>query len=75
MPAACSYATASKEQQRQSTGRQAQTDCAICLCPFDDEQDVRLLRCSHLFHAACIDEWLERANTCPCCKADCRRVA
>ena len=36
MPAACSYATASKEQQRQSAGRQAQTDCAICLCPFDE---------------------------------------
>ena len=75
MPAACSFAKAVAEQERQSTQRQTQDDCVICLSPFDDEQDVRLLRCSHIFHAACIDEWLERSNSCPCCKADCRRVA
>ena len=75
MPAACSFAKAVAEQERQSTQRQTQDDCVICLSAFDEAQDVRLLRCSHIFHASCIDEWLERSNSCPCCKADCRRVA
>ena len=35
---------------------------------------VRLLRCGHLFHTECIDEWFERSYRCPCCKAECCRV-
>ena len=75
MPAACSFASAAAEQARQSDTRCVQEDCVICLTAFDEHQAVRLLRCGHVFHAQCIDEWLERSNCCPCCKADCRRVA
>lgn len=28
------------------------------------------LRCGHTFHAACINEWLDRGDTCPLCRAD-----
>lgn len=45
-----------------------QSGCAICLEDYRaDESTVRLLKCSHIFHAGCIDEWLRRCNKCPCC--------
>uniref|UniRef100_A0ACD5Y9U6 Uncharacterized protein n=1 Tax=Avena sativa TaxID=4498 RepID=A0ACD5Y9U6_AVESA len=44
-------------------------DCAVCLCEFDDEDHLRLLpKCSHAFHAECIDTWLLSHSTCPLCR-------
>ncbi|KAJ0405550.1 hypothetical protein P43SY_009599 [Pythium insidiosum] len=42
--------------------------CPICLVEFEEDEDVRNLPCKHLFHVACIDEWLGRNTTCPMCK-------
>lgn len=47
-----------------------QGQCAVC---FDDykvnEQDVRKLPCTHLFHEKCIFPWLKNNATCPVCRA------
>ncbi len=43
-------------------------DCAVCLEPH--EARASALRCGHTFHAECIARWLERARTCPMCRAD-----
>jgi hypothetical protein len=41
----------------------------VCLDPLLDEQEVRGLRCKHVFHAKCLgDWWLEDKTECPICK-------
>uniref|UniRef100_A0A0D9XEN2 RING-type E3 ubiquitin transferase n=1 Tax=Leersia perrieri TaxID=77586 RepID=A0A0D9XEN2_9ORYZ len=45
-------------------------DCAVCLGEFRDGELVRLLpRCSHPFHAPCIDTWLRAHVNCPICRS------
>lgn len=45
-------------------------DCAVCLCEFEGEDNLRLLpKCSHAFHMDCIDTWLLSHSTCPLCRA------
>ncbi|XP_042484628.1 RING-H2 finger protein ATL13 [Macadamia integrifolia] len=44
-------------------------DCAVCLCEFEAEDQLRLLpKCSHAFHMECIDTWLLSHSTCPLCR-------
>lgn len=44
--------------------------CSICLCEFGKKEKVRLLKCLHRFHCACVDPWLlESSDTCPMCRA------
>ncbi|XP_050371805.1 RING-H2 finger protein ATL13 [Argentina anserina] len=45
-------------------------DCAVCLCEFEPEDQLRLLpKCSHAFHMECIDTWLLSHSTCPLCRS------
>ena len=40
--------------------------CCICIRNISEGQIVRLLPCDHLYHVACIDDWLTtRSETCP----------
>ncbi|KAJ4754326.1 hypothetical protein LUZ62_088731 [Rhynchospora pubera] len=44
-------------------------DCAVCLCEFEEDDNLRLLpKCSHAFHVDCIDTWLLTHSTCPLCR-------
>jgi len=47
--------------------------CSICLSKIKKRQKFRALPCSevkqHCFHTTCIDEWLQRNNSCPVCRA------
>ena len=45
-------------------------ECAICQAPIKPQDIVRLLGCRHVFHAGCIDPWLDRSTRCPTCRAD-----
>ncbi|KAK5117844.1 hypothetical protein LTR85_008618 [Meristemomyces frigidus] len=44
--------------------------CLVCLCEFEAKEVCRkLVKCSHLFHKECIDQWLtEGRNSCPLCR-------
>ncbi|KAM1857363.1 hypothetical protein ACFX14_007477 [Malus domestica] len=43
--------------------------CSICLQEFKDGENARELPiCGHLFHMACIDQWLKRQASCPMCR-------
>ncbi|KAL8136767.1 hypothetical protein V2J09_002768 [Rumex salicifolius] len=43
--------------------------CTICLQDLVEDERVRILpKCEHMFHVACIDEWLVRNASCPVCR-------
>ncbi|PIK58590.1 putative RING finger protein 44 isoform X4 [Apostichopus japonicus] len=47
-----------------------QTCCVVCMSDFEIKQLLRVLPCSHEFHARCVDKWLKTNRTCPICRAD-----
>jgi hypothetical protein len=40
--------------------------CGICLDYMDDK--ITILKCNHIFHESCINEWLSSNDTCPYCR-------
>ena len=43
--------------------------CAICLGDYTQGEELSLLPCKHVFHAACFRRWgLQGGETCPCCR-------
>lgn len=42
-----------------------QTTCVICMCEFETRQTLRVLPCSHEYHAKCIDKWLKVSAAVP----------
>ena len=43
--------------------------CAICLEQLENDDQIRILQCSHIYHQPCIDTWLTtRHARCPLCK-------
>jgi hypothetical protein len=42
--------------------------CSICMDDYKTNDEVFLLKCAHLFHVKCIDNWLEKQSTCPRCR-------
>eukprot|EP00977_Amphora_coffeiformis_P009215 scaffold2100_cov207-Amphora_coffeaeformis.AAC.3 len=48
-----------------------QRTCNICLEDFVVGDSVRkLVDCTHVFHPACLDRWLQRVASCPICKTE-----
>lgn len=45
-------------------------ECPVCLCEFEKGEQLKQLKCQHLFHSECIVNWLKLNRTCPCCRAD-----
>lgn len=44
--------------------------CVVCLTEMRDGDEVRELRCNHMFHRACLDLWVEHGKaTCPLCRS------
>ncbi|KAA0201701.1 hypothetical protein HAZT_HAZT005072 [Hyalella azteca] len=44
--------------------------CTVCLSDYENDENVRRLPCLHLFHTACIDQWLATSKRCPICRVD-----
>ncbi|KAJ4753744.1 E3 ubiquitin-protein ligase arkadia [Rhynchospora pubera] len=60
------------KQYKCGTGQHWEPErCVFCLSDVSDGEEIRELRCRHIFHRACLDTWLEhRWATCPICR-DC----
>ncbi|KAK8623098.1 hypothetical protein V6N13_117991 [Hibiscus sabdariffa] len=53
----------------EDSGDEEVVECAICLCKIDQDDEIRELRCDHLFHKVCLDRWAGyRRSTCPICR-------
>ncbi|KAF8407895.1 hypothetical protein HHK36_007033 [Tetracentron sinense] len=55
-----------------------EVECAVCLCRIEEGEEIRELRCDHIFHRVCLDRWLGYGHaTCPLCRgsSDPRRMA
>jgi hypothetical protein len=61
-------ASSDDDEQQQSQANPEQTQCMVCLQGFQGEDQVRGLRCLHIFHACCIDNWLIKTAVCPICR-------
>ncbi|RAR09454.1 ring finger domain-containing protein [Stemphylium lycopersici] len=46
--------------------------CLVCLCDFEvDDEARKLVKCEHMFHKICIDQWLTTGrNSCPLCRGE-----
>jgi hypothetical protein len=45
--------------------------CSICIDDYDDESEIRQLKCNHIYHITCIDPWLlKESYKCPLCRND-----
>lgn len=42
--------------------------CTICLADYEHSDSLVALACRHIYHRACLKEWLRRKNACPLCK-------
>ncbi|MEX1012076.1 MAG: RING finger domain-containing protein [Waddliaceae bacterium] len=48
-----------------------QTECVICIEDFNPQEPVTALKCNHIFHSQCINDWQNcdspKSNHCPIC--------
>lgn len=43
--------------------------CTVCQDDFNEQDNVRVLPCEHIYHLDCIDDWLKiHSYKCPCCR-------
>ncbi|XP_057948781.1 probable E3 ubiquitin-protein ligase XERICO [Malania oleifera] len=48
----------------------ALTECCVCLCGFEGEEEVSELSCKHFFHKGCLEKWFDKQHTsCPLCRS------
>ncbi|EAS06316.2 tetratricopeptide repeat protein (macronuclear) [Tetrahymena thermophila SB210] len=49
-------------------GEDEEEICNICLENLNNNQELRVLPCSHFYHTFCIDKWLLAKQSCPNCR-------
>ncbi|KAI3719941.1 hypothetical protein L6452_20847 [Arctium lappa] len=55
--------------QLQCSNKLEPVECAVCLSNIEEDEEIRVLRCDHLFHKGCLDRCIEyRHTTCPLCR-------
>lgn len=53
-------------------GTKLDSVCVICLEDFEEGDPCRILpSCRHIYHATCVDTWLNKKEECPKCRTHC----
>jgi hypothetical protein len=52
------------------TYKEHQTVCTICTNEYKDGDIEYHLKCTHVYHKKCLDDWLKVKKICPTCNAD-----
>ena len=42
-------------------------ECIICLEDMKYNEDLILVKCSHIYHKECLEKWMVRRSVCPLC--------
>ena len=42
-------------------------ECIICLEDMKFNDDLILVKCSHIYHKECLEKWMVRRSVCPLC--------
>ena len=59
----------SRNLYKRKPGTREEVECAVCLCEIGEGEEIRQLKCDHLFHRVCLDRWLGyKRLTCPLCR-------
>ncbi len=57
-----------------SNNKYTEKSCAVCLGEFKSDATIRRLTCSHIFHAKCIESWIQmkinEVPKCPVCNSE-----
>lgn len=53
---------------RMPTETESSASCVVCTFEIGMVDRVSELRCGHVFHASCVDPWLDMHHTCPTCR-------
>jgi len=64
-----------KLQSRPQPAAEEELTCPVCICEFEEGEQVRVLSCNHSFHCQCIDVWMAEQGTCPMCRSDTLEMA
>lgn len=71
-PASPAQECALRQQTVDPESRFEQDSCVICLCEFENGDNLMVLPCQHEFHTECINPWLlKKSSKCPICKTSC----
>lgn len=70
VPYEASKESSSPEEGEARSKSPDSVECIVCLVKLSDGDAVKYLPCRHVFHSACIDEWIMRSPKCPMCKLD-----
>eukprot|EP00943_MAST-04B_sp_MAST-4B-sp1_P007898 g7898.t1 len=49
------------------TEEQEEDQCSICICEYENGEEILTLPCKHKFHGGCIKQWLQQSVKCPLC--------
>lgn len=44
-----------------------QEQCVVCRIEYDEDDEIALLPCNHVYHPECIAQWLRQKKSCPHC--------
>ena len=62
------YVANAEEQQNSKNENDDSKHCSICMCDYEDGEEILTLDCFHSYHTPCIEDWFKNQNWCPICR-------